>query len=187
LLAVDGPAEGVSFETQAGRIAARLCGDDEVELAMSEPHSFLEPVFLSYNEKRAEVWSLNTGVPHAVVFVEDVAALDVRADGRALRWHEHFAPAGTNVNFVRAKAPGELMIRTYERGVEDETLACGTGVTAAALLHHTRTGSPSPVTVRVRGGDDLQVSFRPAGRGTFTGVTLRGPAEITFRGEITID
>lgn len=176
----------ISFETQAGPIQAELCGDGTVRLAMSEPHSFSEAVFLSYNTKRGEVNFINTGVPHAVVFVDDIANVDVAGDGRALRYHEHFAPAGTNVNFVQAKGPGHLIVRTYERGVEGETLACGTGVTAAALLHHIRTQSPSPIAVDVRGGDTLHVSFLPVARGKFQNVTLQGPAEITFHGEINL-
>jgi diaminopimelate epimerase len=187
LLDAGEPAKSVAFETQAGAITAELCDDGTVQLAMSEPHSFQEPAFLSYNGKRGEVCFLNTGVPHAVVFVEDVNAVDVEGDGRALRYHEHFAPAGTNVNFVQARGPGTLLVRTYERGVEGETLACGTGVTAAALLHHTRTNSPSPIAVTVRGGDTLHIGFQPGGRGSFRDVTLRGPAEITFRGEFSID
>jgi diaminopimelate epimerase len=181
------PAQSVRFETQAGVIAADLLADGTVQLAMSEPHSFQEPAFLTCNGKRCEVFFLNTGVPHTVVFVDDVEAVDVQQDGAALRYHEHFAPAGTNVNFVQAEAPGKLIVRTYERGVEGETLACGTGVTASALLHHTRTNSPSPVAVKVCGGDTLEVGFVPQARGTFTDVMLRGPAEITFRGEIEID
>jgi diaminopimelate epimerase len=187
LLPTAGSATTVSFETQAGPIAAELCEGGTVQLAMSEPHSFSEPVYLTYNGKRGEVCFINTGVPHAVVFVEDLEAFDVEGDGRALRYHEHFAPSGTNVNFVQAQGPGRLAVRTYERGVEGETLACGTGVTAAALLHHTRTNSPSPIEVTVRGGDTLQIGFVPCGRGTFKDVTLRGPAEITFHGEISID
>jgi diaminopimelate epimerase len=178
--------EEITFETPAGLIGAKLLPDDEVELAMSKPVDFAEPVWLSFAGERQPVGFLNTGVPHAVVFVEDLEAVDVAAWGRALREHEHFAPKGTNVNFVAPLAPGEIAIRTYERGVEAETLACGTGVVASALLYHLRTQSPSPLRVRVRGGDTLGVRFTPGTRGEFDDVFLRGPAEITFRGEIAV-
>ena len=101
--------------------------------------------------------------------------------GAALRYHAHFAPKGTNANFV-AKLPGDgIAIRTYERGVENETLACGTGVTAAALIFARLHGAPSPVRVTVRGGDTLQVGFEKDGE-TWKNVTLTGPADFVFEG-----
>jgi len=126
---------------------------------------------------------LNTGVPHAVVFQEDLAATNVRSSGAEIRFHQHFAPKGTNANFLEVEALGQLAIRTYERGVEDETLACGTGVVASALLHHILHGAPSPINVRVRGGDTLQVAFGRDGD-EFTNVTLLGPADFTFEGRV---
>lgn len=183
----DGNREEISFETPAGLIAAKLLADGQVELAMSKPVDFAEPVWLSFAGQRQPVGFINTGVPHAVVFVEDLEAVDVAAWGRALREHEHFAPRGTNVNFVAALGPGEIALRTYERGVEAETLACGTGVVASALLYHLRTDSPSPLRVRVRGGDTLGVRFAAgSSRGEFDEVFLRGPAEVTFRGSIDL-
>lgn len=182
------PSRGeISFETPAGLIGAKLLANGEVELAMSEPVDYAEPVWLTFAGQRQPVGFINTGVPHAVVFVEDLDAVDVMAWGRALREHEHFAPKGTNVNFVAAVSPGEIAIRTYERGVEAETLACGTGVVASALLYHLRTHSPSPLRVRVRGGDTLGVRFVPGARGEFSDVFLRGPAEITFTGQILLE
>jgi len=79
---------------------------------------------------------VNTGVPHAVIEVDDLEAAEVFRIGRIVRRHEAFAPAGTNVNFMKTLAPGQIAIRTYERGVEDETLACGTGMVACAIVHH---------------------------------------------------
>jgi len=178
--------EGLSFETMAGEISARILPDARIELQMSVPHSYSEPLFLEWAGQRRPVASLNTGVPHAVVFVEDLEAVDVQEEGRALRHHSHFAPKGTNVNFVQALEPGLLSIRTYERGVEEETLACGTGVVASALLHHARTGSPSPISVQVRGAETLEVCFQSQQPGTYTDVLLRGPAELVFTGEIEL-
>jgi diaminopimelate epimerase len=128
---------------------------------------------------------VNTGVPHAVVFVEDLANTDVRGLGAALRRHPDFAPKGTNANFAQIIDPQTVAIRTYERGVEDETLACGTGVVAAALILHEKHGAPSPVSVRVRGGDTLVVSFAQAD-GDYRDVSLTGPADFVFEGQIGI-
>ncbi len=131
--------------------------------------------------------AINTGVPHACVFVDDLEHTPVVRLGRALRLHPEFAPKGSNANFIRVLGPHAIAIRTYERGVEDETLACGTGVTACALIHAELNGAASPVAVTVRGGDTLEVGFvRGAKPGEFSKVTLCGPADFVFAGEIEI-
>lgn len=174
----------IRFETQAGVIGAHFDGE-MVRIAMSDPHSHWPPQGLDLNGRHEEVHFINTGVPHAVVFVDDIEAVDVRVDGAALRYHEAFAPKGTNANFVQVRESNLIVIRTYERGVEDETLACGTGVCAAALLHHLRSGAASPIGVIVRGGDTLQVSFTASPAG-FQHVTLTGPADFVFDGAISL-
>ena len=180
-----GQHEGtLSFMTQAGMIAAELLGD-QVLLLMSEPHSLQLAHSLQVTGTELEVHSLNTGVPHAVTFVSDLELTSVVETGRALRRHQRFAPAGTNANFAQIIAPGSLAIRTYERGVEDETLACGTGVVATALIHHHLTKTPSPISVRVRGGDTLHVGFILE-NGHPSGVTLTGPADFVFDGSVTV-
>jgi diaminopimelate epimerase len=129
--------------------------------------------------------SIDTGVPHAVLFVPDADQAMVQSLGAEIRRHAHFAPRGTNVNFTQLLGDGAIRVRTYERGVEGETLACGTGVTAAALisaeLHHLA----SPVQVRVQGGDLLEVSFERK-TGHFANVRLTGPADFVFEGTIEI-
>jgi diaminopimelate epimerase len=175
----------LSFSTQAGMISAELLPDDRVRLRMSEPHSLQLAHSLKVEGSDLEVHSLNTGVPHAVVFVSDLEATPVVAHGRALRHHARFAPAGTNANFAQVLAPGSLAIRTYERGVEDETLACGTGVVASALIHHLLSKTPSPISVKVRGGDTLEVGFELE-NGHPKAVTLAGPADFVFEGTITL-
>ena len=139
---------------------------------------------------------LNTGTRHFVKFVDDVDAIDIEKDGKDLRWNEAFAPEGTNVNFVQRLPDGTLKIRTFEKGVEGETLACGTGITASALAVFScgeRTGScpekrgPIPafpatsktttIRLQARRGDILQVDFEPAGPGVFRNIHLTGPAE----------
>ena len=183
------PPSQVRFQTLAGPIGAALLSDGTVELAMSDPHSYAAPVSLDVESpfrQALTVHFLNTGVPHAVVFLDSPDALestDVLQLGRALRRHEHFAPAGTNVNFVAVTGKNSLRIRTYERGVEAETLACGTGVVASALLHQKSTNSQDAVQVQVRGGDIMQVRFARTAAGDFREVFLRGPADVTFRGE----
>lgn len=171
----------LSFETPAGRIRATFSGE-LVTITMSAPHDYREPAGLA--GAPGPVHFINTGVPHAVVFVDDVESVDVLTSGAALRWHAAFAPKGTNANFAQVVSPGNLILRTYERGVEGETLACGTGVCATALLHHLATGAPSPVAVRVRGGETLRVGFETTGPGEFQNVTLTGPADFVFTGSV---
>jgi diaminopimelate epimerase len=174
----------ISFETQAGIIRASF-PDNEVCVAMSDPHSFRSPVNLQISGRIIEVHFINTGVPHVLVFTDNVEAVDISKDGAALRYHPAFAPKGANANFVQVLAQDTIVIRTYERGVEGETLACGTGVCAAALVHHLRSSAPSPVRVRVRGGDTLLVGFEGS-QGGFHNVTLTGPADFVFDGMISL-
>jgi len=175
-----GKSDKLTFETPAGVIGAEFVGD-HVRLAMSAPHSFADGVELLAADEKVKVYFLNTGVPHAVVFVEDLEKTDIVRIGRALRYHAHFAPKGTNANFVQELPGGGIAIRTYERGVEDETLACGTGVCASALIFARLTGARGPVSVRVQGGDTLQVGFKDDGEG-WKNVTLMGPADFVFEG-----
>lgn len=126
---------------------------------------------------------LNTGVPHVVVFVENVEAVDVVAEGRRLRNDTRFAPAGTNVNFVEIRE-NRLFVRTYERGVEDETLSCGTGVTASAMAAFLKTGK-SFLEIQAHGGD-FMVTFLHDENG-FRSVWLRGPAEWVFEGAFPVN
>jgi len=175
----------VSFDTPAGLIRATFSGE-LVTINMSAPRDHRTPSELELAGSLYNVHFLNTGVPHAVVFVGDVEAVDIARTGAALRWHPAFAPKGTNANFARILAPGDLVLRTFERGVEAETLACGTGVCATALLHHMATGALSPVAVRVRGGETLQVAFECDAGGSFGKVTLTGPADFVFDGTIEL-
>ena len=174
----------VSFETPAGVIGATFHGD-LVKIKMSEPHQLQQDLALEAAGTELTVHSLNTGVPHAVVFVGDLAEVPVKSWGAALRYHPHFAPRGTNANFVHRIGTSHIAIRTYERGVEDETLACGTGTVACAILHHLRTGHPSPISVDVRSGDTLEIGFTREGD-RFRDVTLTGPAEIVFQGSLQL-
>ena len=128
---------------------------------------------------------LNTGSPHLVVFVDDVAAFDVLGQGQQLRHDSRFGEGGTNVNFAEVLADNSLFVRTFERGVEDETYSCGTGVTAVALAVHKQHGINSPIILKTPGGQ-LQVSFTATGPDTFSDIWLTGPATRVFAGEITV-
>lgn len=176
----------MKLDTLAGPVEAAFVGD-LVRIRLSDPHDLRLHLALTAAGRALAAHFVNTGVPHVVVPVDDLETLDVRGLGAALRYHEAFQPKGTNANFQRVLAPGHIAIRTYERGVEDETLACGTGMVANALVHHLLAGAPPPVRVDVRGGDTLEVGFTRTGEGTFTDVTLTGPADITFTGTCGVD
>jgi diaminopimelate epimerase len=175
----------LSFETQAGLINAALEGE-LVALDMGRPVDHRAVQSLVLGESEHQVHFINTGVPHAVVFVPDVEKIDVMAFGSVLRWHESFSPKGTNANFAQVLAPDSLVLRTFERGVEGETLACGTGVCATALLHSVESGAASPIHVRVRGGDTLRVDFLKDPDGSFASARLTGPADFVFEGTISL-
>jgi diaminopimelate epimerase len=179
-----GGRDEVQFETQAGIIRAEL-HDEKVKLQLSEPKEMVLKRTLEIEGRKLSVHSINTGVPHVVTFVDDLESTPVRDWGAGIRYHTAFHPKGTNANFARQVEVGKIAIRTYERGVEDETLACGTGVAASGLVYAALNGLESPVHVLVRGGDWLEVGFRRAGSG-FEKVTLEGPADFSFEGTIDI-
>jgi diaminopimelate epimerase len=173
-----------TFETEAGVIAARFQGN-RVTVSLTEPKDLRLNEQLTLSSGVKTIHSLNTGVPHVVLFVPDADQAMVQQLGPELRRHPHFGPKGTNVNFVQVLGPGQIRVRTYERGVEGETLACGTGVTASALVSSRVHKFDSPVSVQVQGGDRLEVSFQEK-NGGFAAVQLSGPAEFVFEGRIDV-
>ena len=175
----------MSFETAAGRYSADIVGDG-VKLGLSDPVDVRPELKVALADGPRLASFANTGVPHVVYFVDDVDALDVVGLGRETRYHDDFAPAGTNANFAQALDDGSLRVRTYERGVEDETLACGTGCVAAAIGASLRGVSASPTTVHVRGGSDLVIHFTDDG-GAIRDVHLEGDARIVCAGELRGD
>jgi diaminopimelate epimerase len=182
---VAGAGPRLTFETTAGVIEAEFRGE-RVSIRLTEPRD--ERLNLSVPLQSAgttTIHSLNTGVPHAVIFVPDADRAMVSTVGPEVRRHPVFGSRGTNVNFVQVLGPGAIRVRTFERGVEGETLACGTGVTASALIAARVHGFPSPIRVRVQGGDDLEVSFAQT-EGRFTDVQLCGPADFCFTGRVEI-
>ncbi len=173
------------FETLAGTISAQVVGD-RVRVKLTDPTDITRNVAVDTGQQRFVVDSLNTGVPHVVVAVGDTETVDVVSVGRAIRNHETFAPAGTNVNFVSIRPDGRMDIRTYERGVENETLACGTGAVAAALSAYLRGEAQSPVTLVPRGGAELTVFFEVCENG-FRNVLLEGDARVVYEGLVTTE
>jgi diaminopimelate epimerase len=169
----------MSFETLAGIVNAEIIGR-KVRVKLADPESTGAERMVELTGGTLSCFSINTGVPHAVVRVDDLEAADVIAVGREMRNHPDFAPAGTNVNFVSGGPGGAILMRTYERGVEDETLACGTGAVAAALAEAVK-GAESPVTVMTRSGAPLQVHFRRDGD-RFVEIQLEGEARVIYTG-----
>ena len=179
-----GPLEKVSFETPAGVIGAELKGE-LVTLQMSRPNDLRLHLDVAAGSENLRAHYVDSGVPHVVVPVAKIAEVDVRSLGAALRHHPMFAPRGANANFSEKCGPQAIAIRTYERGVEDETLACGTGVVASAIIFAATEKVAGPIDVLVRGGDTLQVNFTREGN-SFANVTLTGPADFVFDGEIDL-
>jgi len=181
---VAGAKDQASFETGAGVITAKF-NSARVTINLTAPKDLRLGEIVPAAGAKLTVHSLNTGVPHAVIFVPDADKAMVQQLGAELRYHEHFKPKGTNVNFAQVLGPNHIRVRTYERGVEGETLACGTGVTAAALVSSRVHKFISPVKVQVQGGDTLEVSWTDSGDG-FADVKLSGPADFVFTGRIEI-
>jgi diaminopimelate epimerase len=168
----------IVLETNRGPLNARLTGIGRAEVSMPAPKGLRLGRILNVGGHRLPVHSVDTGVPHAVVFVPDIEKINVAVSGRALRFHKAFGRAGANVNFVEIRK-NDLWVRTYERGVEAETLACGTGIVASAFVARVLGFGGSPVKVNVRSGDTLSVSFEEGPR-------LEGPGKIVFSGEVLI-
>ena len=172
------------IQTQAGLVTLQIRGQ-EVQVSMTEPTKLRLGRKVVVAGRKVVVDFLNSGVPHAVLFVRSVRSIDVAKQGRAIRYHSAFAPSGTNVNFVEIGRGNRIYVRTYERGVEGETLACGTGVVASSILSNLRRGLRSPILVTTRGGDHLRVGFSMV-NGQARKVTLQGPARIVYTGVIHV-
>ena len=170
----------MTLETLAGIVGAEVDGTT-VKVKLTTPQNLIQDTLVSMNGTEYQVDSLNTGVPHAIVYSDNIKGVNVKEVGRGIRFHNVFAPAGTNVDFVEKVGAQALKIRTYERGVEDETLACGTGVVASALLSFYKKMVKPPVSVETQGGDILKVDF---GVSSSDEVYLEGPTSIAFEGTL---
>jgi diaminopimelate epimerase len=174
-----------TMATDAGPIRAAIDGTI-VTLQMTPPVDERVPLRLEIAGQSFECFIIDTGVPHVVIFLEDEAALeklDVDGVGRILRHHIAFAPRGVNANFAVRRTDASFRMRTYERGVEMETLACGTGAVAVGLMAHRKFGTAAPVLIHPTGGGLLRIGFRESADG-YADVSLAGPAELIAEGEI---
>jgi diaminopimelate epimerase len=168
----------LTFETLAGTVKAEVMGE-VVKLELPLPYNLTADFTLELEGETYCVNSITVGVPHAVLFVEDLASVPVVALGRKIRFADRFKPAGTNVNFVSIKNDATIAIRTYERGVEDETL----GSVASALITSEKRGIQSPVSVLTQGGEVLSVHFTKEGQ-KLKDVFLEGTATIVYEGKL---
>jgi len=171
-----------ALATRSGRLAARVHGPQDIAISLP-PFRDLELDLELAGADPVAYHHCNTGVPHLVIPVADVDAVDPAAAGPPLRHHPRFAPAGVNVNWVAPDPDGAWRLRTYERGVEAETLACGTGASATATVLVRLGRAASPVAVRTRGGDLLHITVDLDRRELW----LRGPAVVAFEGEVPSD
>ena len=177
--------ENLSFETEAGIINGQVKGG-AAKVKIPDPVDLRLDYTVDLEYGPLTVSSVNTGVPHVVVMKDSVEEVDVFGLGREIRYHEAFAPAGTNVNFICQQKPGQLAIRTYERGVEDETLACGTGSIASALIASCKTDWTSPISLVTRSGESVTIHFRES-KHVFTDVYLEGDARLIYTAELGED
>jgi diaminopimelate epimerase len=177
--------ERLSFETEAGIINGQV-SDSGAKVKIPDPADFRLDYSVDLKSGPLTVSSVNTGVPHVVVMTDSVEEVDVFELGREIRNHDAFAPAGTNVNFICPQRPGQLDIRTYERGVEDETLACGTGSIASALVAACKLNWPSPISLKTRSRESLTIHFSENSQ-VFTDVYLEGDARLIYSAELGED
>ena len=176
----------ITIETKAGLIESEVRNND-VKIKLTEPKEIKLNLAITINRRILRVNFINTGVPHTVVFVEGLDKIDVVSLARLIRYHRRFSPQGTNVDFVEIKDDESIKIRTYERGVEDETFACGTGAVASAIISNIKYQISNmkrniyKVNVYTRGGEILKVYFEREDK-KFKNVWLEGKAKIVYRG-----
>jgi diaminopimelate epimerase len=172
----------MTFGTKVGPISAEV-DDRIVRVLMPNPTDLRIGIDLPLEAGWESVDFLNTGVPHVVIQVKDLDEHPVFDQGRAIRNDAIFSPEGTNANFIKISGPDQIDIRTYERGVEDETLACGTGSIAAVLIADVKGLVESPVIVRTRGGESLKIYFKRADN-AFSEVYLEGNTSLVYKGQL---
>jgi diaminopimelate epimerase len=179
------PSSEMKFETKAGIYSAQVM-DDAVKLRMGDAVGMRLDFPIKLENGLHQVSFANTGVPHVVYFVDDLENVDVVKLGRETRYHGDFQPEGTNANFIRVKDEHSLDIRTYERGVEDETLACGTGCIASAIVAAAKGKASSPVVAHTRGDYLLKIYFTLEPQGAKE-VFLEGDARVIYKGYLLKD
>ncbi|MDD5432613.1 MAG: diaminopimelate epimerase [Candidatus Omnitrophica bacterium] len=171
----------VKIETKAGIINSEV-KDKEVKIQLTDPFGIRLDIPIKVNNRLLKVNFVNTGVPHVVIFAEGLDKIKITDIAPYIRYHKEFAPKGTNVNFIEPIDKNSFKIRTYERGVEDETLACGTGSVASSVIFSLKTDSGNKVNVHTKSGEILKVYFERT-RVHFTNVWLEGEAKIVYEGD----
>jgi diaminopimelate epimerase len=193
-----------AVETGAGIMETTVVGRERIRISMAMPRGLRLGIKLTVKGASHKVDLVDTGVPHAILWVPSLEQVDPASLGPVIRFHKFFQSSGTNVDWVRTDSPHQAAIRTYERGVEAETLACGTGAVAAVVIGIALGRLRSPVQVMTAGGESLGVGFNtgflrlPAPRTTrqadespeavgsrWEGLYLEGPARILFKGVIS--
>jgi diaminopimelate epimerase len=175
-----------TVETGAGILNAQSISENRVKIRMTEPHSLETDVHLDVQGTRYIINFIDTGVPHAVIFSNDIDNIDLKKVGPLIRFHDDLAPEGANVNFVKVLDKNSIKIRTYERGVEDETLACGTGSVASAVVYGNETPEidlSRTINVHTRSGEILKIYFKFKDN-KFHDVWLEGQARFVFSGNL---
>ncbi|MBM3244238.1 MAG: diaminopimelate epimerase [Candidatus Omnitrophica bacterium] len=171
----------LKIETKAGIIEAMVCGDN-VKIKLTAPKDLKQDILIRAGLRNIKVNFIDTGVPHAVIFAEGLDKINLKEIAPLVRFNKKFAPKGTNVDIIEVLNNDSFKIRTYERGVEDETLACGTGSVASALIFALKTGSVGKINVHTKSGEVLKVYFdRKINK--FSNVWLEGRARIVYKGE----
>jgi len=174
----------VKIETKAGIIESQVKANN-VKIKLTDPKDIELDIPVVIDGRKIKVNFINTGVPHAVILIQGLDRIDVVPMGRFIRYYSRFSPHGANVDFAEALSDDSLKIRTYERGVEDETLACGTGAVASAIIFALKTQAPNKIYVHTRGGEVLTVYFdRTAHK--FFNVRLEGKVRIVYKGEYNV-
>ncbi len=174
----------LDLKTIAGSIKVKV-SKTSVKIRLTDPKAALMDIPLKVNNRIVKVNFINTGVPHAVIFVCGLNQLDVFTLGRNIRNHKYFLPRGTNVDFIEVLGNNSIRVRTYERGVEDETLACGTGSTAAALIFALKSGCMKKIKVLTQSREILSVYFKKH-KNDFSDIWLEGSAKTTYKGEYNV-
>jgi len=174
----------LSIETKAGILHA-VVRRNMAKVEMTQPRDLMTDISIPMGGEHLKLNFINTGVPHAVHILRRLDDIDVKKAGKYIRYHKVFAPEGANVDFVRIDGRHAISMRTYERGVEGETFACGTGAVASSIVACELTNVRPPVKVRTFGGDSLRIYFKKE-NGIYKDVYLEGEVKLVFDGELKI-
>jgi diaminopimelate epimerase len=179
----------VKFDTLAGVMHATKGAEERVKLNMPSPSEAKVDMTIKLDGNEMKVSYINTGVPHVIVETDQIDSVDVKRIGSGIRYNEAFSPSGTNADFIQATEESSLIVRTYERGVEEETLACGTGVVASAIIAAIKGLVSPPVNVKTRGGDEMKVYFELKEESgiEINNVQLEGGVNLVYKGEIDLN